>query len=1796
LGGGSSTVFSVTAHLPVGQVTMRNIVPQITFSKMLDATTVTSDAIVFTYADSDLVIPGTLSVSGNRVSFTPATPCPEPNADRFCFDANTAVEVSVSSSVKSSTGTLLSCTNTLCASSFITGELIDTEDPTAEVTLPDDNTGVPSDSWVDAQVLATDDAQVSVADFAISDIIFDSVPASGDDLTNVLIDTLWDTTGLLNGSSYLMTVTVTDIAGNTDEDSVTVDMRPATCFNDAIDGLETGLNCGGDSTSADYCGACDGSSCTTSADCGSGSCVEGVCVSLPEITSVLPPDGAPGSLVTLTGTGFGNFTGSVTFSGVTAPVLAQLAPACGDAWTNTQIIVEVPEGAIDGPLSVTTSSGLGDETFDDHGSLIADFDVNEVVHPGLCSMNPDSGVSNDAVSVSGQGLGASRDESTIIFGTTEAGSYNSWTDTVTGVTVPSLPDGDYAVTAVVDGVVSNPVNFTVASEVEEVPSLVLAEPASGSTGQYVTLSGTAFGSSTGTVWFENAATGERALADVEFPEACIDNLWDDQEILIKVPEVFQDGTTDVGLGNYTLHVVTNAGVESNRLDFTVNEEPPTPGLCNISPASALAGETVTLHGDNFGDFEGAVTFTSALNGGLGDWSDDLVTVTVPAGAVTGPVILDAADGVGSNPVNFEVGDSGGVAVAGQTAAYAWSFSSGNIPSTPKAIFACTSTQVSGVPNDDFTADGVCVNANVFVEFTEPMNESSLLAGARLEECVGSGNNPCSQLAAVAGTATTTSTSYRFEPTADLKVSTQYKVTLTTQVLSADGAPLEDEIDWDFTTRPDTTPCKIETVLVSPDEATIRELNGTQDFASLPVAGCVVVKDVTYGWNWSTNQSYAHFIDTASEIGYDPTCTAGNSTCALVGALAEGETPVTAIETKSGIRGDGLLTISFTDPYITNYWPNCTEACINAEVGASFSTAMSVASVEAGGAIQLYACSNELCTSLTPIVGAQAQCIYDATNNCTGFIFPGLDLAVSQFYRVIVAGELVSTSGVPLIRTNYGGDYSWTFRVRDDATACAVDRISVSPAMSLVDQIGDAQTFTGEAYGGADACSVSGQRLDGYAYNWSWTDPIANQDDSDFDDNEDTRVAEWFEQGAVNTSVAAVAPGCSASCVAGGSEAYVAICGDGTIGYGEECEDGNVANNDGCSATCLYEGDAQACGNGVVEPAAGEDCDDGNANDGDGCSAICLAEGSGSIGATCGNADVAFDAVTFAGEECDDGNAIRGDGCSNECLWEGSPTLSEVGGAICGNGSVETPAEECDDNNFTDGDGCSSSCLWEGSASTCGDGTVDYGEACDDANTLNGDGCSAVCLREGASTLYAAPSFCGDGVTGTGELAACEAGVGDANIDPVQVAFVSEGAVYEIDPDTNQAVATIEVTEADSGLTTEASLALLCAAENDTQCVDSGNYGVGLGGCCLERPTVTLFPNGENVCRNAVLYGIFTQEMDTEDFAMYAKLDLASTADGLCPADHATLAYQPGNLLTRVWKTIVEFVTGRHAQADTGDCVAPIRSFEQQALGDGTYKVVMHLSALLAANGSYTLVVEGDNDPFDALSEGVATALGVGMNGTAEQPFIVGSEVCTLDAVNVIDTDSVSPYVFTQGGEEHVFVAEAMSYAGGIPQEIDGIDEVYDWNYGDWRSEGDGAIVSVAESTTETTVVTAAGDNGNDAVLVTATISENSLNVPTAAEVIGSAPVTAFLCENPWPGSFAQLPWSDTADGDQGAEIGDETTGLPGWMNFSTMYCRDNGPTESRTSEDGNAYSVATLLPEVVVVRPPVTESCGVLKE
>lgn len=100
----------------------------------------------------------------------------------------------------------------------------------------------------------------------------------------------------------------------------------------------------------------------------------------------------------------------------------------------------------------------------------------------------------------------------------------------------------------------------------------------------------------------------------------------------------------------------------------------------------------------------------------------------------------------------------------------------------------------------------------------------------------------------------------------------------------------------------------------------------------------------------------------------------------------------------------------------------------------------------------------------------------------------------------------------------------------------------------------------------------------------------------------------------------------------------ALCGNGFVDLGEECDDGNTDPTDACTDTCQNA----FCGDGIVEVGV-EQCDEGSKNSDFGfstCNKRCMRT-------SCG------DGIVQPGEECDDGNNIPNDGCTN-CVLDPVP--------------------------------------------------------------------------------------------------------------------------------------------------------------------------------------------------------------------------------------------------------------------------------------------------------------------------------------------------------------------------------------------------------------------------------------------------------------------------------------------------------------------------------------------------------------
>ena len=99
-------------------------------------------------------------------------------------------------------------------------------------------------------------------------------------------------------------------------------------------------------------------------------------------------------------------------------------------------------------------------------------------------------------------------------------------------------------------------------------------------------------------------------------------------------------------------VVTVSGQSSNGLPFTVI---PPPTVLSAVPSSAQIGASVTISGSYFGASQGSstVTFNNGIAATPTSWSNNRITTTVPTGASTGNIVVNVASQA-SNGLPFTV--------------------------------------------------------------------------------------------------------------------------------------------------------------------------------------------------------------------------------------------------------------------------------------------------------------------------------------------------------------------------------------------------------------------------------------------------------------------------------------------------------------------------------------------------------------------------------------------------------------------------------------------------------------------------------------------------------------------------------------------------------------------------------------------------------------------------------------------------------------------------------------------------------------------------------------------------------------------------------------------------------------------------------------------------------------------------------------------------------------------------------------------------------------------------------------
>ena len=322
----------------------------------------------------------------------------------------------------------------------------------------------------------------------------------------------------------------------------------------------------------------------------------------PRATGFSPNPAPVGTTLTITGTNLQTVT-SVTFSGV-GPV-APLAPP-----TATSLKVQVPEGAVTGPVIVTD------------GSLSSTSTVNFRVAPKIATVLPGTAVggSEDLVTVTGTNLVAQTGTQTVKVGTTTVPGSLIQTNTPTEL-VFKVPLG--AVTAkisvtTVDGTATSPGNLTVTQP----PRATGFSPNPAPVGTTLTITGTNLLNVT-----EVAFTGGVTAVPIGIPTATL--------LKVQVPDGAATGPV----------TVTNAiGSTTSAAIFKL-----LPKITSFTPPVAELDSPVVVSGTNLKTgIADPIVKIGAVAAVIVASSPTEVTFTVPALAIAGKISITTADGTATS--------------------------------------------------------------------------------------------------------------------------------------------------------------------------------------------------------------------------------------------------------------------------------------------------------------------------------------------------------------------------------------------------------------------------------------------------------------------------------------------------------------------------------------------------------------------------------------------------------------------------------------------------------------------------------------------------------------------------------------------------------------------------------------------------------------------------------------------------------------------------------------------------------------------------------------------------------------------------------------------------------------------------------------------------------------------------------------------------------------------------------------------------------------------------------------------
>ncbi|MDA2922689.1 Ig-like domain-containing protein [Patescibacteria group bacterium AH-259-L07] len=585
----------------------------------------------------------------------------------------------------------------------------------------------------------------------------------------------------------------------------------------------------------------------------------------PKIISISPDQGtnnpAIPTYVTITGENFGLIQGkrSVMIGNYEADTTCY--------WTDVKIIAIVP-----GELDIGQSYEVKITDPETGESNAEQFSVNNTFHPAICKLDPNYGKKDDRISVIGTNFGDSRGNSYSNFDTIQMSDIDAsdWSNTRITISVPEIINVESDVTVHVPSPIetNNPFKSSNPAPFYKEPKITSISPDKGPQKTWVTIRGENFLSSPGTVYFKYNG---QDYAAVSLPDYC-GSTWTDTKILVEVPQNLPQASGLLGSYGTKAYVKTIANIDSNKLEFKVNNNPLGPALCYINPDSGSPGDSgVVVKGkrfnfdpDDLNDFKRQLIFNKDQTADTLTWTSDteVNAITVPSGAMSGKVVVTkeviancrvACDAFAFGNTCFgnwvELCDR--VWTTSNPLYFDMAVVSGATPRVVEDISCLNNIQG---PSPWKESEGVCINTGIAARFNTDMKDETLVSdNIIIEKCnmgVVLDTDQCS--GSISGNIfivnhNTDNEGFIFYPLSYLDTGTWHQITLTTEINGSGGISLPDQYQWHFRTSESFELCQVDNVNVLPAAKTLRavspEMGSTQDYTAFAQAAqCYIISN------------------------------------------------------------------------------------------------------------------------------------------------------------------------------------------------------------------------------------------------------------------------------------------------------------------------------------------------------------------------------------------------------------------------------------------------------------------------------------------------------------------------------------------------------------------------------------------------------------------------------------------------------------------------------------------------------------------------------------------------------------------------------------------------------------------------------------------------------------------------------------------------------------------------------------------------------------------------------------------